>query len=62
MRLWPFKKRHDPIEAARGAFKDFPGPTVEEARRLDREEEAEIEERKFGGGALSNGTEQRPGS
>ncbi len=41
----------DPIEAARGAFKDLPGPTVEEARRLDREEEWEAEERKYGGEA-----------
>ena len=37
----------DPIEAARGAFAHLPGPTVDEARRLDREEEAEIEEEKF---------------
>jgi AbrB family looped-hinge helix DNA binding protein len=38
----------DPIEAARGAFKDYPGPTVEEALREFREEEREAEERKFG--------------
>ena len=37
----------DPIEAARGAFAHLPGPSVDEARRLDREEEWEIEERKF---------------
>lgn len=58
MRLWPFKKRQDPIEAATGAFKDLPGPTADEARRLDREEEAEIEERKFGGDSLPDGNEQ----
>lgn len=40
----------DPIEAALGAFADLPGPTVDEARRLDREEEAEIEDRKYGRG------------
>jgi bifunctional DNA-binding transcriptional regulator/antitoxin component of YhaV-PrlF toxin-antitoxin module len=43
----------DPIEAARGAFAHLSGPTVDEARRLDREEEAEIEEEKLraeGGG------------
>ena len=44
--LRPFPK--DPIEAARGAFKDYLGPTADEARRLDREEEWEAEERKFG--------------
>ena len=38
----------DPIEAARGAFAHLPGPTIEEAKRVDREEEAEIEDRKFG--------------
>jgi bifunctional DNA-binding transcriptional regulator/antitoxin component of YhaV-PrlF toxin-antitoxin module len=38
----------DPIEAAHGAFKDYPGPTVEEALREFREEEREAEERKFG--------------
>jgi len=38
----------DPIEAALGAFADLPGPTADEARRMDREEEAEIEDRKFG--------------
>jgi hypothetical protein len=38
----------DPIEAARGAFKDYPGPSVEEGRRQFREEEREAEERKFG--------------
>jgi bifunctional DNA-binding transcriptional regulator/antitoxin component of YhaV-PrlF toxin-antitoxin module len=40
----------DPIEAARGAFKDYPGPSVEEMRRESREEEREAEERKFGPG------------
>ena len=38
----------DPIEAARGAFKDYPGPSLEEGRRQFREEEREAEERKFG--------------
>lgn len=38
----------DPIEAARGAFKDYPGPSVDEMRRESREEEREAEERKFG--------------
>lgn len=38
----------DPIEAARGAFKDYPGPSVEEMRQESREEEREAEERKFG--------------
>jgi bifunctional DNA-binding transcriptional regulator/antitoxin component of YhaV-PrlF toxin-antitoxin module len=40
----------DPIEAALGAFADLPGPTADEARRLFREEEAEIEDRKYGRG------------
>lgn len=38
----------DPIEAALGAFKDYPGPSVDEMRRESREEEREAEERKFG--------------
>ena len=38
----------DPIEAARGAFKDYPGPDTDELRRQFREEEREAEERKFG--------------
>jgi bifunctional DNA-binding transcriptional regulator/antitoxin component of YhaV-PrlF toxin-antitoxin module len=38
----------DPIEAALGAFKDHPGPSIDEARTLYREEEREAEERKFG--------------
>lgn len=38
----------DPIEAARGAFKDYPGPSVDEMRQESREEEREAEERKFG--------------
>jgi len=38
----------DPIEAAYGAFKDYPGPSLEEALREFREEEREAEERKFG--------------
>jgi bifunctional DNA-binding transcriptional regulator/antitoxin component of YhaV-PrlF toxin-antitoxin module len=40
----------DPIEAALGAFTDLPGPTADEARRIFREEEAEIEDRKYGRG------------
>lgn len=38
----------DPIEAALGAFEDYPGPSVDEMRREFREEEREAEERKFG--------------
>lgn len=38
----------DPIEAARGAFKNESGYTVDELRRISREEEREAEERKFG--------------
>lgn len=38
----------DPIEAARGAFKNYPGPSSDEMRRLNREEERLAEERKFG--------------
>jgi bifunctional DNA-binding transcriptional regulator/antitoxin component of YhaV-PrlF toxin-antitoxin module len=38
----------DPIEWAAGAFKDYPGPSSDEARRLNREEEKRTEERKFG--------------
>jgi len=38
----------DPIDAALGAFAHLPGLTADEARRMDREEEAEIEDRKFG--------------
>jgi bifunctional DNA-binding transcriptional regulator/antitoxin component of YhaV-PrlF toxin-antitoxin module len=38
----------DPIEAALGAFKDYPGPSADEMRRLDREEERRSEERRFG--------------
>jgi bifunctional DNA-binding transcriptional regulator/antitoxin component of YhaV-PrlF toxin-antitoxin module len=40
----------DPIEAAGGAFKDYPGPSVEEMIRQFREEEKRAEERKFGPG------------
>ena len=39
----------DPIEAALGAFAHLPGPSADEARRLDREEEWAIEQRKHGG-------------
>lgn len=38
----------DPIEAARGAFKDYPGPSSDEMRREFREEERLAEERKYG--------------
>ena len=38
----------DPIRAARGILKDRLGRTSEELRRMVREEEAEIEERKWG--------------
>lgn len=38
----------DPIEWAAGAFKDYPGPSSDEMRRLNREEEKRAEERKFG--------------
>ena len=38
----------DPIEAARGAFKNSSGPSSDEMKRLDREEERRSEERKFG--------------
>lgn len=38
----------DPIAAARGVFKDHKGPSSDEMRRLDREEERRTEERKWG--------------
>lgn len=38
----------DPIRAARGILKDRLGRTSEELRRMVREEEAEVEERKWG--------------
>jgi bifunctional DNA-binding transcriptional regulator/antitoxin component of YhaV-PrlF toxin-antitoxin module len=38
----------DPIEAARGAFKNTTGYTVDELRQISREEEREAEQRKFG--------------
>jgi bifunctional DNA-binding transcriptional regulator/antitoxin component of YhaV-PrlF toxin-antitoxin module len=38
----------DPIAAARGIFKGRSKYTSEELRRLERAEEAEIEERKWG--------------
>ena len=38
----------DPIEAARGAFKNTTGLTLDELRQVTREEEREAEERKFG--------------
>jgi hypothetical protein len=36
------------IELARGAFKDSSGPSTDEMTRMNREEEQEIEERKYG--------------
>jgi len=38
----------DPLKAIRGIFADRPGPTSDEMRRESREQEAEIEERKYG--------------
>jgi len=38
----------DPIEAAMGAFKGSPGPSVDQMRQESRDEEREIEERKWG--------------
>ncbi len=38
----------DPIAAARGIFKGRSRYTSEEMRRMEREEEAEIEDRKWG--------------
>lgn len=38
----------DPVAAARGALKGRIRYTSEELRRMEREEEAEIEERKWG--------------
>jgi hypothetical protein len=40
--------RKEAIERAAGAFKDYPGPSADEAKRMDREEERRAEERKFG--------------
>ncbi len=40
--------REAAIEAAAGVFKDYPGPSLEEMKRMDREEERRAEERKFG--------------
>jgi hypothetical protein len=42
------RRELDAIEAARGAFRDYPGPSTDEMLRLSREEEREAEERKFG--------------
>jgi hypothetical protein len=36
------------IELAYGAFKDSSGPSTDEMTRMNREEEQEIEERKYG--------------
>lgn len=38
----------DPVKLARGAFKNSSGPSTDEMRRMEREEEREIEERKYG--------------
>ena len=38
----------DPVKLARGAFKDSSGPSPEEMKQMEREEEREIEERKYG--------------
>lgn len=38
----------DPIGVLRGIFAHYPGPSSEQMRREAREEEAEIEERKYG--------------
>jgi hypothetical protein len=38
----------DPVEQARGAFKNSSGPSTDEMKRMEREEEREIEERKYG--------------
>jgi bifunctional DNA-binding transcriptional regulator/antitoxin component of YhaV-PrlF toxin-antitoxin module len=38
----------DPITRAWGAFKGSPGPSTDEMTRMNREEEQEIEERKYG--------------
>jgi len=40
--------RKEAIELAAGAFKDYPGPSSDEMRRLNREEEKRTEERKYG--------------
>jgi bifunctional DNA-binding transcriptional regulator/antitoxin component of YhaV-PrlF toxin-antitoxin module len=38
----------DPIELARGALKNSSGPSTDEMTRMNREEEQEIEDRKYG--------------
>lgn len=38
----------DPIRALRGKYKNHPGPSADEARRLFREEEQIAEDRKWG--------------
>lgn len=40
----------DPVTLARGAFKNSLGPSPEEMKQMEREEEREIEERKYGPG------------
>ncbi len=38
----------DPVALAWGAFKNSSGPSTDEMKRMEREEEREIEERKYG--------------
>lgn len=38
----------DPVKRLRGVFKDSSGPSTDEMKRMEREEEREIEERKYG--------------
>jgi hypothetical protein len=40
--------REEAIRQARGAFKDYSGPSLEEVKQMEREEERKIEERKYG--------------
>jgi bifunctional DNA-binding transcriptional regulator/antitoxin component of YhaV-PrlF toxin-antitoxin module len=47
----------NPLDAIRGIFADRPGPSSDEMRRELREQEAEIEERKYG--HLGPGSEHR---
>jgi hypothetical protein len=42
--------REQAIRLAYGAFKDSSGPSTDEMTRMNREEEQEIEERKYGPG------------
>jgi hypothetical protein len=38
----------DPVKLALGAFKNSSGPSTDEMKQMEREEEREIEERKYG--------------